>query len=398
MSRLRAIWLVGRREILERGRSRAFILSLVLTQLLIVGAFVLPMILGGDRDLLKLGVVEPAPAGLEAALTVAASPFGATVALTPYADETAGRTALIAKEVAALLVVPADLAKPGTLLVRDRAEDRLRAVVASAIVGLRQASFLEGRGVSPAELVAVALPPSVEALDPQNETDEAAFFLANVGVVLLFMSIFSFGAWVLTGVVEEKQSRVVEVVLSTVRPRDLLMGKVFGIGVLGLAQLVVFLATGLVLLRFTDSIELPPTTAETAVQMVGWFVLGYALYATVFGALGALASRMEEAQNATMPVTIVAITCYLAALLVVPDEPTGPVARVLTFVPPAAPMVVPLRTAFGAIEPWEVLLAVALTLAAIYALFVIGGRVYQGAVLQTAGRLRLRDAWRAGER
>ena len=131
------------------------------------------------------------------------------------------------------------------------------------------------------------------------------------------------------------------------------------------------------------------------VQLLTWFILGFAFYSTAMGFLGSLASRMEEASNASMPVTLTATTAYILSLVVVTGDPDGLLARVMTFFPPAAPMVVPLRTALGAIEPWEIVLSMAIMLATIWFLFVVGARVYSGAVLQTGGRMKLRDAWRA---
>ena len=113
-------------------------------------------------------------------------------------------------------------------------------------------------------------------------------------------------------------------------------------------------------------------------MLVLWFVLGYVLYSTALGFLGALASRMEEASNPSTPVTMVAMLSYFAAILLVTSAPDGLLAHVLTFIPPSAPMVVPLRAALGTIEPWEVALSVAITLAAIWGLFVLGGRSTQG--------------------
>jgi len=196
-------------------------------------------------------------------------------------------------------------------------------------------------------------------------------------------------------VVEEKQSRVVEVVLSTVRARDLLMGKVLGIGVLALAQLLVIVAAGITAAQLSGQLTLPPTTVTAVVQLLTWFLLGFAFYATAMGFLGSLASRVEEASNASMPVTMTATACYLVSILLVSQEPDGILARVLTFFPPAAPMVVPLRTALDAITPIEIVLSILVMLAAIWVLFVIGARVYAGAVLQTGSRMKIRDAWRA---
>ena len=129
-----------------------------------------------------------------------------------------------------------------------------------------------------------------------------------------------------------------------------------------------------------------------------WFGIGYTFYSTALGTLGALASRMEEASNASSPVSIVASLSYVFALLVAIQNPDGVAARIATFLPPVSPMIVPLRAALGAIEPWEIALAVLINVVAIWLLLEFGGRVYSGAVLQTGGRMKLRDAWRAAAR
>ncbi len=202
----------------------------------------------------------------------------------------------------------------------------------------------------------------------------------------------------LTGVVEEKQSRVVEVVLATVRARDLLMGKVLGIGLLGIVQLAVFVIAALIAALATDRIALPTTTPAAILLLVVWFVLGYLLYSTALGFMGALASRMEEASNASTPITMIAMISYFIAVFAVVNEPDGVVATIATFLPPSAPFVVPLRAAFDAIPPWQIVLSVLITVAAIWILFSVGARVYAGAVLKVGGRIKLRDAWRsAGE-
>jgi ABC-2 type transport system permease protein len=235
----------------------------------------------------------------------------------------------------------------------------------------------------------------VAALNPPSEEDTTALIFANAGIILMFIGIFSYGNWVLTGVVEEKQSRVVEVILSTVRPRDLLMGKVLGIGLLALAQLVVLVTAGIVAAQLSGRLSLPPTTAGAVVQLLVWFVLGFAFYSTAMGCLGALASRVEDASNASMPVTMAATLAYILSIIFVTQDPGGVLARVMTFLPPSAPMVVPLRVALGAIEPWEIALSIFIMLVSIWVLFSVGARVYSGAVLQTGSRMRLRDAWRA---
>jgi ABC-2 type transport system permease protein len=387
MSRWRSIVLVALRELGERGRSRAFLLGLVITELLVVGAFFLPTLFDDDEAALRLGYVGNPPQELRTAFSAAGSQLGTEVVIEPQPDLATGELAVNDERIEGLIVPPEISPGPtgaGEFVVKERARPQTMGIVQTAYALLGQ----------------LQLPPVPElrSLEPQSETDEVAFLLANAGVVLLFISIFSFGYWVLSGVVEEKQSRVVEVVLSTVAPRDLLIGKVFGIGILGLVQLVIMVGSALALAVATDRFELPPTTGPAVAMILVWFVIGYALYATMFAVLGALASRMEEASNATTPVSILATGAYLVGLLVVPGDPDGTVARVATFFPPSAPMIVPLRATFGAIEPVEALLAVLVSVAAIWGLFVLGGRVYSGAVLRVGGRVRLRDAWRTSGR
>jgi ABC-2 type transport system permease protein len=382
MSRLRATRLVAMREIIERGRSRGYVLSLVFTLFLLLAGFILPSILLGDDQPTRLALVGETPAGLAEALDAVAAPYELELMISTVPDRAAAEAGLEDATIDAALTVPVDLSAPGELLVVEEAGGQQQAVVRRTSVGLRDgAEALQ--------------PPTITAIDPPTEEDTTALIFANAGIILMFIGIFSYGTWVLTGVVEEKQSRVVEVVLSTVRPRDLLIGKVLGIGTLALAQMVVLVGAGIAAAVVSGRLTLPATTTGAVVQLFVWFILGFAFYSTAMAVLGALASRMEEASNASMPVTVTATTAYIISIVVVTGDPSGVVARVMTFLPPAAPMVVPLRTALGAIEPWEIALSITLMLASIWVLFVVGARVYSGALLQTGSRMKIRDAWRA---
>jgi ABC-2 type transport system permease protein len=382
VSRWRAIRLVAGREIIERGRSRGYVLSLAFTVVLMCVGFIVPSLLVGQAGQSKLALVGATPPGLSSIIEATADAYDQRIELSAVPDAAAAAAALRDASLDAALSVPPDLSTAGELVVLESAPASLQAIVNQAVISLRAGP-------------AASEPPSLTALEPPKAEDETALIFANAGIILMFIGIFSYGSWVLTGVVEEKQSRVVEVVLSTVRPRDLLMGKVLGIGLLALAQLVVLVAVGLTLSQLLGRLVLPATTPGAVFQLLIWFILGFAFYSTTMGFLGSLASRVEEASTASMPVTLTATTAYILSLVVVTGDPTGLLARVMTFLPPSAPMVVPLRTALGAIEPWEVILSMVLMLATIYVLFVIGARVYSGAVLQTGGRIKLRDAWRA---
>ena len=397
MPRWRSIWLVARREILERGRSRGFILSVAFTTLIVVGSFVIPAIVFGGDNPTKVGIVDPSPPGLQAAIEQSADRFDHKVAVTTYPSAAAADEALTGGGADIVVQVPPDLSGPGEIRVKRQPDEATAQVIAAATVALRVQNVLGESNVDQAALADAQRPPETRSLQAETEQDQAKFLVANIGAVLILVGIFSFGFTVLAGVVEEKQSRVVEVVLSTVRARDLLMGKVLGIGVLGIVQLAVFIAAALIAAYATNRLVLPTTTPGTVVLLALWFVLGYLLYSTALGFLGALASRQEEASNASTPVTMVAMISYFVAIFAVIDDPDGLVANIATFFPPSAPFVVPLRAAFDAIPLWQIGVAAILTIIGIYILFTIGARVYAGAVLQFGGRIKLRDAWRSGE-
>jgi len=398
MSRWRSVWLVARREVLERGRSRGFVLSVAFTTAIVIGSFLVPSILFRDDGVTRVGVAGEAPPGLALVVAATAAQFDREIALQPFPDAAAADAALSAGEVDAVVEVPSDLSEPGAIRFDEQTDQVTAQLISASVVALRMQAVLDASDVDQLELAAAQRPPTVTALEPRTGADESRFLVANIGAVLILIGIFSFGFTVLTGVVEEKQSRVVEVVLSTVRARDLLMGKVLGIGILGLIQLLVFVIAAILAASLTGDIELPATTPGAIVLLTVWFILGYALYSTALGFLGALASRMEEASNASTPVTVIAMASYFVAIFAVVDDPSGPVATVATYLPPAAPFVVPLRAAFDAIGPVEIVLSAGVTIVGIWILFTVGARVYAGAVLQTAARMRLRDAWRsAGE-
>ncbi len=380
MRRTTAVWLVARREIVERGRSRGYLISLVVTIGLLVAGFVVPQFVDGDTRL-RLALVGGTPQGLAAAAESIAAAQDRKLVVSSAPDLAAAREQLRAKEIDGALDVPADLSGPGTLYFQERPSAPLQLIATSAVVALRAG--------------ATAAPPATQIIAPPGDDETTSMIFATAGIILMFIGIFTYGTWVLTGVVEEKQSRVVEVVLSTVRPRDLLMGKVLGIGSLAIAHLAVLVAVALAVSRLVAHLTLPPATVGSVAQLVLWFVLGFLLYATSLGALGSLASRPEEANNAAMPVTMVAVFSYMASLVLVTESPDSPLAQAMTFIPFSAPMVVPLRVALSAIEPWEVALSVAIMLVAVWLLFEAGARVYSGAVLASGGRMKLREAWRA---
>ena len=398
MPRWRSVWLVARREILERGRSRGYILSVLFTTAIVVASLVVPAILRGNDQTTTIGVVQPAPAGLDTAIESVAKRSDQTVEISTFESAAVADAALADGTVDVVVDMPADLSGPGEVHFNKGTDQAITQLLSAATIGLRVQAVLAPSDVNQADLVDAQQPPAISSIDARDEADQAQFVVANIGAIAILIGIFSFGFAVLTGVVEEKQSRVVEVVLSTVRSRDLLMGKVLGIGLLGIVQLAVFMGAALVATSMTSQLSLPQTTPGALALLVTWFILGYTLYATALGSLGALASRPEEASNASTPVSMIAMASYFVAIFSVLDDPSGVVATIATFIPASAPFVVPLRAAFGAIPPWQIGLSIVITLLGIWVLFSVGARIYSGAVLQIGGRIKLRDAWGSRDR
>ena len=182
--------------------------------------------------------------------------------------------------------------------------------------------------------------------------------------------------------------------LSTVKPWQVMIGKVAGVGAAGLLQFALIAAVGLVGARATGVIELPSATPATALAGLVSFLLGFFLYAILFAAAGSLVSRTEELQAVTTPITLLVVIPFIAAFQVA-DNPTGPLVTAMSVVPFFAPILMPILISLGVAAGWQIALAAGLTLATIAVLALVGGRIYRNSVLRTGGRVRLREALRS---
>ncbi|UJW34908.1 ABC transporter permease [Saccharothrix sp. AJ9571] len=211
-------------------------------------------------------------------------------------------------------------------------------------------------------------------------------------VVLLYMSITTYGSLVAQGVVEEKSSRVVEILLSTVRPWQLLLGKVIGLGLVGLAQLLILAGAALAMTTISGVITLSGVATSTIVWGLVWYLLGFFLYATIFAGAGALVSRQEDMQSTMMPVTMVLLIGFLVGFNVLIQDPDSSLAAWLSLIPLLSPVLMPGRIAAGVVAGWEVALALVLTVAAVALFTWLGGKIYRNAVLRTGSRVKLTEA------
>jgi len=387
MTGTRQAWLVARREMRERSRSRAFQASVAFLIVAVAAVLILPALLkpSSTRD---VGVTDPAPAALAATIAQQAHVAGITARVHPYASLATGEQAVRQGQVDVLVAGAQRLEWKG------KPDEQLKAVVTGAVQLATVRERARAAGMSPGALAALLAPLPLANVQlgsaPGRSPGDEAAVVVMTGV--LFFGISVFGQMVLTGVLEEKASRVVEVLLARIPPRALLAGKIAGIGLLGLAQIGVTALAALAAVAAVPAVDVPAVRGTVLAWALVWFVLGYALYATVYGALGSLGSRVEDAQSVAGPVMVVMVVAYFATFATI-GQPGSDFARAISYFPLTAPMAMPDRIAMGAAAWWEPVIAALITLAATAGLVQLAGRVYTRAILHSGPTLSLRDVW-----
>jgi ABC-2 type transport system permease protein len=236
---------------------------------------------------------------------------------------------------------------------------------------------------------------TVRQLKPPQSRPTARIVLGIIAGALVYTSLMMYGQLIAQGVVEEKASRVVELLLATVRPWQLMAGKVVGLGVIGLAQFGLIVAAGAGTALAMGEVSIPASAvAGTALWGVAWLVIGFYSYALLFAATASLASRQEDAAPAVAPVSLVLIAAWVIGVSVLPANPGNPLVKVLSMIPLFAPVQMPMRVALGA-PGWEVGLSLGLSAVLLVVLAWLAGVVYSNSVLRTGTRIRLREALRS---
>jgi ABC-2 type transport system permease protein len=386
VSTARAVALVARREFRERLRGRGFRASTAVMVLAVLGIMAVSAATspGGPQDVVVAVSGEEAAAVAETATGIQAG-FGLRLDVTPASDGARARWLVTAGD--------ADGAVTSRgLVLADGAPAELETLLQAASRRLRAEAALAEAGLEPTRVSAVLAPPPLP-VDQVGGPDDGAAGLSFLVTLLLYIGIFTFGYYVASGVVEEKSSRVVEIVLSAIRPLTLLAGKVVGIGLLGLAQLAAIAGIGLGTALLFDQVEVPAAAPATITLALVYFVLGYVFYACAFAAAGAIVARHEDLQSTTAPVGVLLVGSYFAVLPVV-ESPDSTLARVTTFLPPVAPMTVPARAAQDAIPAWELALSLVVMLAGIALVLLVATRIYERSILRLGAPLKLRQALR----
>ena len=382
-----ATWLVAARELRQSARSKGLWATGAALLLGSLAAMVLPEVLADDdRPTYEVAVVaDRSGAGapgdaLEVLIDQTVDAIDADVEISAAPDLDAARQQVLEDDADVAVVVD----QPPRILVRAGSHERLvgalrQALATQALVdGLVDA----GLGGDDVEALLTAPPAEVEELDTERESRQgAAFLLSLVAYMLILLLMIN----VANGVAIEKGNRISEVLLAIVRPGPLLLGKVLGIGLVG----IVLLACGAVpvVVKLVLGGDLPEGLGGALAGGAVWFVLGAALYLLLAGALGALVERQEEASSVVSPLSFVLIGAYFAG----GTSAESPVAAVLAYVPLTSPMVMPSRMAVGAASPVEMVVSALLSAIAVVVAARFSAVVYRRAIVRTGRRLKLRE-------
>ena len=390
----RAAWsrgtaLVARRTLWEGLRSKSVRISTALLLLVALGLVFGPRLLGGDRPAYTVATIGPAPAALSGGLTAAGRAAGFDVSFQSFAEVAPMRRAI--RDGDATIGVT-----PQSLLVRTDAPGSLALIVSQLLVESARESAMLQAGLSDAEVSGINAIAPPKRVDVGPVADEGR---AGTGIligIVLYVAIMYSGNAIAMAVSMEKSTRIAEMLLAVLRPSQILVGNVIGIGLQTLLQLLVLAVPVVTALWFTDGIDLPRVAAGDIGLGVAWFVLGYLMYAFLFAAAASLVDKLTEVASAIAPVSMVLVIGYMGSIIGVQQDPGSVLATFLSMFPLTSLMAMPTRWASGYVPTWQLLLSMALALLTAVALVVGASSVYRRALLVTGRRIRLRETLRGG--
>jgi ABC-2 type transport system permease protein len=373
----KAIRLVAGRELRVRLRSKAFLIVMAISALAFVALPIITKVAHSGPSTAKVAVTQEESA-YGNSLEEIANALHQNLSITVVPDAAAGTALVRDGKVDAFAV---HSSSSGTAVtVKKTLPDSLKTVL--SLVG--QQPTLASQQVQ------------VTALEKNDPQQGQKITIAIAAGLLMYLILMTVGQMVAQGVVEEKSSRVVELLLATIKPWQLLAGKVAGIAVIGALQLVVPSAIGLAIGMADGQLNLPlSASVGSFAWTLAWFVAGFWLFAMIFAAAGAMVSRQEDLGGVMAPIIMPLIAGWVVAISVLPGNPQNQLAEVLSFVPLTAPEIMPMRWALGVAPFWQVLVSLALTLACGAVMLRFAGRIYRNSVLRSGARVPLREALKA---
>ena len=387
----RSLWpIVARREFVERARDRGFQVSTSITLVLLVGIVVISALFNRPTTF-DLAVVGSGSDAIARDVAAAAKALDIGVQVHELADAAGARRAVAGGDADAAVV------DGERIIVHASPPAQLVGLIQAASLRERSKQALVSGGLSEQQVDQALLqaPLPVEALEPVNAKHREAASVAFVGVLVLYGQLFAYGYWVASGVVEEKSSRVVEVLLATVRPSHLLRGKIFGIGLLGLAQLLLIGMVGFLTAQAVGTLDFPSEAVATLGLVLAWFVLGFFFYASLFAVAGSIVTRQEDLQTTMTPLTILIVASFFIGISAT-SNPDSTLAVVASLLPFSSPLVMPTRIALGNAASWEIVASIVISVASTAALIPVATKIYSRALLRS-GRVRIRQVLRGRE-
>ncbi len=385
--------LVASREIRVKLTDRNFLISTGITLLLVVALLGVQAFFASQDSAPEYTVAVISSEG--EALVTAAEPVldqsseGATVTATTANDEAAGELLLSSEEADAMLTQEGGA---WTLTSDGMAPGELSSAITDAVRSSALATNAEAAGTSlPALMENTEL--TTDDISGDDSTQELVVAIAGlVFGVLFYMASLVFGLSIANSVVEEKQSRIVEILAAVIPTRALLAGKVLGNTVLAFGQMAIFVGVALIGLSFTEYDRFLPLMREPLLWYLPFFIAGFIALASIWAAAGALASRVEDLQSTTMPLTLSLVAIFVIALNL-----DGKAEVIGSFVPVMSTILMPTRLLAGEAEWWEPVVALALTLAFCYVSISFGSKLYRRALMQTQGRISVRQAMKLSD-
>ncbi|SEL26354.1 ABC transporter permease [Rhodococcus maanshanensis] len=392
LSTARAVRLVAKREFLTQVRKKSFLISNVVILIAIVGGIVGYSIFSGGDDADRAAIGLVGDQSLSPVLVTAGEQVGTPVEVSEIPDEQTARDRVGSGDLDVALIPNPD--GSATAVTESEIDAALRTVIDIAVTGQAQQRALTAQGVDVAQLSADigAAVVTVEAIDPPDPEEGQRIAMSIAAVTLLYMQILGFGMYVAMGVVEEKSSRVVELLLSTLRPLQLLWGKVIGIGAVGLVQLTAYGVAGVGAGLATGVLTVTGTAIGVFVGTLGWFVLGFTFFAVLYAAAGSMVSRQEDVNSTTMPLMLLIMAMFFSAFSAV-GNPDGTLSNVLSWIPPFSAILMPLRIAAGVTDPAQVIGTIVLMIAVTAALSLVAAKIYQRSILRVGKTVSWREAF-----
>src|ERR1022692_504732 len=375
---------------MTRIRTRVFAITTALAVIAIGGYILLQAyVFNASTSSLEVGFVGAAQS-ISAPVRAEAAGFGETINVHPYTSAAAGKADVQSGTLDALV---SGSGAGTTMMVQSKVDLTLETVLNDVARGQVLDQYLTKHSLPPSDVDGqLAFSVSVNELSPVNAARVEQIVIGLLVAGVLYVTMVIYGQLVAAGVIEEKSNRIVEILLATVRPWQLMLGKITGIGLVALVQVVLIAGVALVLASATKLVSIPTLGIDVVISGVVWFVLGYLMYALLYAAAGSMVSRQEDVASVALPVTLVLVAAWIIALTVAAPDPGSPATSVFSFIPLFSPVIMPVRIAAGVAPFWQVAISVVLVIATIYILVAIAGRIYRNSVLRVGGRVKLSDA------